>query len=165
MILFPSTEDLSTAEPAFRSKTVGAYILRTYLADVSIQYSLAEGERINFKKPTPMSVESMPIFMCLDDWNDAKPFIIRGSEDSPVRDDLLHPTEWKSLYDAKSSFLPASFTSVPVKKRTFRDLMAMSKDTSPRSPTKMMSPIKVEQKSSSTSSSSTQAFSPLFKKN
>jgi hypothetical protein len=100
--------------------------------------------------------------MCLNDWNEAKPFILRGPEDAVVKDELLHPTEWKSLFDAKSSFLPTSYTTVPTKKRTLREIMAMSKDLAPCSPTKMLSPIKLEPKSTSTSSSS---FSPLFKKN
>jgi hypothetical protein len=165
VFLFPGTDQIPATEPAFRSKTVGAFILRTYQADVSIQYGLAEGERLNYKAPPKMSVGSLPIIMCLDDWSDAKPFILRGAEDCQEREQLLHPTEWKSLCDAKSSFLPSCYTTVPVKKRTLRELMAMSKDVVPSSPTKMMwSPVKVEQqKSSSTSSSS--SFSPLFKKN
>ncbi len=68
----------------------------------------------------------------------------------------------------EEQFLPSCYTTVPVKKRTFREIMAMSKDGVPSSPTKMMwSPIKTEQKlsNSSSSSSASQAFSPLFKKN
>jgi hypothetical protein len=168
VFLFPATEHLPPSEVAFRSKTVGSFILRTHQADVSIQYGVAEGERQNFKSPPKMSVESLPIIMCLDDWRDAKPFILRGTADCQTKEELLHPSEWKTLCEANGSFLPSSYTTVPVKKRTFRELMAMSKGSSaPNSPTKMMSPIKVEPKSSSSSSSSssTGAFSPLFKKN
>jgi hypothetical protein len=104
VFLFPGTDHISPAEPAFRSKPVGAFILRTYQADVSIQYGLAETERLNYKSPAKMSVGSLSIIMCLDDWSDAKPFILRGSEDCQEKEELLHPTEWKSLCDAKSSF-------------------------------------------------------------
>ncbi len=166
VLLFPPTDKVAANEPAFRSKLLGSYLIHTYQAEASIVFALGENEKLNYKNPPKIAGDTMPLFMCLDDWSDARPFVLRGPPDDVQRVDLLHPSEWKSLHEAKSSLLPQNFTTVPVKKRTFRELMAMPKDA-PNSPSKLLSPIKVEPKSSSSSSSSSssQAFSPLFKKN
>ncbi len=166
VLLSPPTDHFPANEPAFCSKLLGSYLINTYQAEASIVFALGENEKLNYKNPPKIAGGTMPLFMCLDDWTDARPFLLTGPPDDVEKRDLLHPSEWKSLWESKSSFLPSSFTTVFVKKRTFRELMAMPKDA-PNSPSKLLSPIKTEPKSSSSSfssNSSSQAFSPLFKK-
>lgn len=161
--IFPNANDFQTTDPCFRAKAVSPYLARAHKPDVSLNFQIGEGERINYKDPARMIPESMPVPVPLDEFDGTKAYVIRDG----VRHDILHPTRWESLHQEKGSDLPASFVSSPVKKRTFKDLMSMS-NGAPHSPSKMMSPIKTEPVSSSSSSSGfagskSALFNPLNK--
>jgi hypothetical protein len=119
-------------------------------------YQVAEGEKMDFKKPPKMIADSLPVPM--GEWDndviyDVEYFVTETEEN--VKEEVCNPAEWCLKAKTRSSGIPASFLSSPVKKRSFAELAGMSSSSAANSPIK----IKPGVSSSSTSSSSR---SPLF---
>lgn len=125
-------------------KIASAFQRRHHQADFCYIYQVAEGEKMNFKNPPKMSMESLPVPM--GDWDPDVVFDCQyGSSDSEeiVSEEVSHPSEWHAKAKTRSSGIPSTMLASPVKKRTFDDLFSAN------------SPIKVEPGSSS-------VRSPLF---
>jgi hypothetical protein len=120
-------------------------------------YQVAEGEKMDFKKPPKMSADSLPVPM--GEWDtdviyDVEYFVTETEEN--VKEKVCNPCDWCLKAKTRSSGIPAAFLSSPVKKRSFADLAGMSSLSAANSP------IKTEPGVSSSSSSSSASRSPLF---
>ena len=127
---------LKKTDVGFRVKPVTSFQRKTFNADVSLVYQLAEGEKMNYKQPPKMTRESMPT---PQDWNANITVTIKylqtGTSQEFVEENVLPPAEWEARSKSNDCGLPTSFLNSPVKKRSFEDMVNV------RSP---LSPIKTE---------------------
>jgi hypothetical protein len=152
--VFPPIGKFGPSDVCFRLKNATAFQRRHYQADYCLIYQVAEGEKMNYKSPPKMSMDSLPVPM--GDWDSDVQYDMQytlSESEEVVREDVIHPSEWHTKAKTRSSGIPSNLLSSPVKKRSFDELFASSSSSA------YNSPIKTEPGVSSSSSS---ARSPLF---
>jgi hypothetical protein len=143
---FPSPNDFALSDVCFRLKTANPFQKRFFEADFCLNLQVADGEKVNYKKPTKMHKDCLPVVLEELDEDDVFMMEIKtGHDDETTRERMASPNMWHYQQNNASTF-PAELLKSPVKKRSFDDLCK--------------SPVKVEPGSSSASSAS--ARSPLF---
>jgi len=133
---------LQRSDVGFRVRNVSSYQLKTFQADVSLNYQVAEGEKMNYKQPPKMTRESMPT---PQDWNSKAKVTVHylqtGTSQDSVEESVLPPDQWEARSKSNNCGLPTSFLNSPVKKRSFEGMVNVSSSSSSSS---SMSPIKTE---------------------
>ena len=154
--VIPKASKFKPTDVCFRMKNATPFQRRHYEADYVYIYQVAEGEKMDFKKPPKMSGDSLPVPM--GDWDSDVIYDVEYFETESevnVKEEVCNPAEWCLKAKTRSSGIPASYLSSPVKKRSFAELAGMSSSSAANSPIKMEPGV-------SSSSSSSSSRSPLF---
>jgi hypothetical protein len=156
VFVFPPATQFTAADVCFRLKNATAFQRRNYQADYCLIYQVAEGEKMNYKTPPKMLMESLPVPM--GEWDSECQYDMlytMSESEEVVREEVIHPSDWHTKAKTRSTGIPSSLLSFPVKKRSFDELFAQS--------TAYRSPLKTDLTGGSSSSSSSNSIrSPLF---
>jgi hypothetical protein len=106
-------------DAVFRLKSANAFQKRFFEADFCLNLQVAEGEKINYKKPAKMHKDCIPAIM--DDWDEDDVFVMECTNEfgETVRERVNNPSMWQS--QLHTSF-PTELLKSPVKKRSFDEL-------------------------------------------
>jgi hypothetical protein len=111
------------SEMCFRLRKANPYQRRFYDADFCLNLQVAEGEKINYKKPPKLNPACLPVPIDDLDEDDVyeMEYFVNDEDEETVRELMPTPNLWQHKLHSSSN-IPQELLKSPVKKRSFEDL-------------------------------------------